>query len=644
MQIVGRALLIDGGVALRIEYSEILSFLEIFFLCPSIVIVTGSEIIDLEKRSIMSTMEPRSHKSSSSEFRQRISEKVMRRRSLYDHYTTVVMRRFSNPFGKPARHSSYESREKPRVKVHDASAIVPGVASPLSKSGGSSSSLGLPLQKPGADISAEAFSAELCHELEQIQTHVEITSARLHHLQDLLEKEEPAVIRVTEIKRQLKSTHRDVEKLQFDIQADHGDSTALPVKDVVRGVWQAYRQMVKLEEKLRGGRSRASSMEVLSREVTKGDESDVKPKQVVESQTSVYIPTGARDVKRDQTTKTKSITSDKENKAVVMTGTFPATDDVLRDIRRASSEALRVLTALPKLITSGPGMQANDDTGENGSPRRFHDERQRYSNGSGFEEAHPEQWPQPRSEVISRLRREEVNLSLSLRQPDTIRRGSCNGYTITEMVLGGIEDYRFVVPYLHHIKHHEVRVLRQWLSEHGHVRSSGLMSCTEKLLHCIQLLQTGNRYETIAVLFSRSPRQIRDSCHEVMEGLLELYNATVDGDSEHEVYAPLWLICKKFVLNAQKAEDYYGFRWMGVVQVLVALNLYIGRSRGSPSPFEGTPFRWGKFLVPARSVQLRHTSDRVREIENSSDESSQDGESSSSDSDYDSPVVQIITR
>jgi hypothetical protein len=123
----------------------------------------------------------------------------------------------------------------------------------------------------------------------------------------------------------------------------------------------------------------------------------------------------------------------------------------------------------------------------------------------------------------------------------------------------------------------------------------------EKVLHCIELLQTGNRYETIATIFSRTPRQVESSCREVMEGLLNLHGFTMIKARDQEMYTTVWGIwCRKYE-NPQNrhffAEDYYGYHWTDIGKVMVTLNLYIGRWREQGKfALEGPSLNWGKFF------------------------------------------------
>lgn len=610
---------------------------------------------------------------------------VVRRKSRYERYTMVVMRRLSNPFKASLRRLSITTGSNDKAIAAKSPQEVTTTTtssnpSPRPTSNANSTTQSSPVLPIQHTPSPTAFA----YELEQIQTHVDIASARIRHLQELLDQESPSIQRVTQLKRQLQSTHRELEKVYFQVRSEYGGEMANPVREVVTGVWKAYRAMVRLEARLRGEddgvgtASRASSIAEAMGEVGKtvlenrrsGSESkrasvieSAQPVVVVETRKpvivekqrhyavvdgqGVYIPTGARDSKVLHHAPKKVVTpievGEKTGEDEEETDQ-DLTEETLRDdVHDASSEALEAIDALPQLVS----VRREDNDQRKGRLASSHAcESHRHSKGLdelSDEDTHPEQWPQPRRAVIMRVQQEEGNGSLLMRAPNRRRRGSCNGFTITDMVMRAVEDDRFVLPYLHHIKHHEVRVLKGWLVEAGHLHNSGVVSCTEKLLHCIQLLQAGNRYETIAVLFSRTPEQVKASCHEVMAGLMDLYGETVDVDCEHEVYAPLWQLCKKFVLDAQKAEAYYGFRWMDVVQALVALNLYIGRSRGSPSPFQGEPFNWGKFLVPRRSGQLRHSSGKQRERRSSSDDSI-DADDSDDSSIYDTPVLQIISR
>jgi hypothetical protein len=294
----------------------------------------------------------------------------------------------------------------------------------------------------------------------------------------------------------------------------------------------------------------------------------------------------------------------------LMSGALAVEGEALRGPQDASSERVEIVERLPKLVAQGN------------------------------QETNAERWPQPRDEVIARLQKEEAKTCLHISDAHKVRRGSCNGFMVTDMVMSGVEDESFVLPYLHYVKHYEVRALKKWLARNHVVHRSGTVSRMEKVLQAMQLLQTGSRYESIAVLFSRTPSQVRESCHEVLAGVLDLYEATVDESVAPEVYAPLWGITKRCAQgkDAERAERYFGFRWTEVAKVLMALNLYIGRWRGSKSPFEGQPFPWGRFLGAEEPIEEEDNK------EQSHHSGAPTAAASSSSSPYEEPVIEAIAR
>jgi hypothetical protein len=321
----------------------------------------------------------------------------------------------------------------------------------------------------------------------------------------------------------------------------------------------------------------------------------------------------------------------------LMSGALAVEGEASRGLQEASPQRLETVGRLPKLVAQGNQSGFSIESDGEAGPRDCN-----MALDSEGEETNAERWPQPRDEVIARLQKEEANTCLHIRDAHKVRRGSCNGFTVTDMVMSGVEDERFVLPYLHYVKHHEVRALKKWLARNHVVHRSGTVSRMEKVLHAMQLLQTGSRYESIAVLFSRTPSQVRESCHEVLAGVLDLYEATVDESVAPEVYAPLWGITKRCAqgTGAERAERYFGFRLTEVAKVLMALNLYIGRWRGSKSPFEGQPFPWGRFL----GVEEPMEEDDDKEQSHHSGAPTAAAASSSSSSPYEEPVIEAIAR
>src|SRR5690242_7322290 len=100
--------------------------------------------------------------------------------------------------------------------------------------------------------SAPKLSREIMqNNLHQVEDYVRRTSVRVQYLEALIEQERSTIGQVTEIKRQLKTAHRNLEKLHFEKCPSLGIEVNQWVQGSMRLAWQAYRRMVKLEEKLR---------------------------------------------------------------------------------------------------------------------------------------------------------------------------------------------------------------------------------------------------------------------------------------------------------------------------------------------------------------------------------------------------------
>lgn len=290
-----------------------------------------------------------------------------------------------------------------------------------------------------------------------------------------------------------------------------------------------------------------------------------------------------------------------------MSGALPSAEDLSTEPSptRASSEinpAVK-LRVLPQMITRelGLGDENYHSDGYDSDDSLYETRRQRYRREYlAIQETNPGHIPQSREEVEARIQKEESELAPVLVEPDRQRQGSCNGSLVTVMVMSNASNEELVLPCLHFIKHHELRALKDWLVSNHYVKKSAVISRTEKVLHCLELLQTGLRYETIAVIFSRTPRQVESSCHEVMEGLLELHGFTMIKARDQEMYTTLWGIWgRKFgdSQNQAAAACYYGFDWLDVGKVMVTLNLYIGRWREQGKfALEGPSLNWGKFF------------------------------------------------
>ncbi|KAI4921012.1 hypothetical protein J4E85_009127 [Alternaria conjuncta] len=424
--------------------------------------------------------------------------------------------------------------------------------------------------------------------LDDIKDYVRGVSSYIQWLQGLTEHERSNVTRVTEIKRELKSAHRDLEKLDANLYCEIGDEIEALVKDAKRHAWRSYKNVVKLEERLRGPKGggdtgvklrRISGPQNGGRRNTSTDNGKVEAYVRGDAEEEKQAFEDALDVRRRSV-----VEGDHYEDTYLMSGGLPVGDihPPVAVQRAGRANAFEALRQLPRLIIHGAPSQCSESL--------------------RLPTTHPLKFPQPRDEVKLRVQEEEANMDPVLRNPYKERRGSCNGFMITEMTMQGIEDARFVLPYLHYMKLHELRAIKEWLSNAGFIASSGSMSRMEKALLCIQLLQTGCRYETLAVIHSRSPRQVMESCNEVMRALLQWHRMTVDdGDiGDQAEYIVLWGIWHKYVVSDGRAGLYFGFDWTCLAKVLVALNVYMGRWRMQGKfAMDGPAFAWGKFFVPA---------------------------------------------
>jgi hypothetical protein len=535
----------------------------------------------------------------------------------------------------------------------------------------------------------------MANNLHQVEDYVRRTSVRVQYLETFIEQEYSTIGQVTEIKRQLKTAHRNLEKLHFEKCPALGAEVNNWVKGAMRHAWQAYRRMVKLEEKLRSLPVSLSESDSLTGDCEKeepvmiGIEMEPKRRTSYTATTAgaaenlqarrelpvTYVPTGARGTRKSgqvPTTITIPIKGQRRQTTDTysMSGALPSTDEIITEPSptRAPSEAntTKKLRALPRSMTRDRelGDEGCYDGGYDSDDSLYETRRQRYivekrKADFAVQDVESQQAVYPRQEVEARLREEEAELAPILIEPDRQRKGSCNGFAITDMVMSNVYGEDYVLPYLHFIKHHELRALKQWLVDNSYVRKSAVISRTEKVLHCLELLQTGCRFETIAVIFSRTPRQVESSCHEVMEGLLNLHGFTMIKGRDQEMYTTLWGIwSRKFgnPQNQQPAAYYYGFDWLDVGKVMVTLNLYIGRWREQGKfALAGPSLNWGRFFdaegtgrFPRMDQPPRLQFSTIGSSDEDEDESSSDDDNDDDDDDgssiyvYDGGAVQTI--
>lgn len=531
--------------------------------------------------------------------------------------------------------------------------------------------------------------------MDQVEDYVRRTSVRVQYLEALIEQERSTIGQVTEIKRQLKTAHRNLEKLHFEKCPSLGIEVNQWVQGAMRLAWQAYRRMVKLEEKLRSLPVNLSDSEdwavdeekespvmigIEMEPEKKSLEADTtagasEAREVRRVQPVTYVPSGIQGARlsvhipkavtipakerRGQQTETYRMSGALSPAAKLPAQTTPT---------RASSDNMPTATPrrLPRLVTYDQGMAAggryggDDDSDDSLYETRIRRQRaEQRKEWSVVEELDPVQATVPKQEVEARMRGEEAELAPILIEPDRLRQGSCDGSVVTDMVMNNVLNEDYVLPYLHFIKHHELRALKQWLVDNHYVKKSAVISRTEKVLHCLELLQTGCRYETIATIFSRTPRQVESSCHEVMEGLLELHGFTMIKARDQEMYTTLWGIwCRKFgnPQNQHPAAYYYGFDWLDVGKVMVTLNLYIGRWREQGKfSLEGPSLNWGKFFDAEgtgrfprmdQPLRLQYSTISSTSGEATSSESSDESEYDNDDGDdcslYDGGAVQTV--
>jgi len=418
--------------------------------------------------------------------------------------------------------------------------------------------------------------------LDAIADELSAISSRIDQLKGIINANRSTFAQMTEIKHGLRNAHRVVEHFQMTQCRAISEEIEALAQETTRHSWQSYKSAVVLEERLKSLQSDDDSV----KEVMDEDPASpaVSPR---EHATGVYVPTGAqkptRSSRRRESCRELRLSgpfhSDKQQDTIPDT---LSTDDETASI--ASGSTMRTVRGAQFVArrTSFASTVSSESSETNSAP-----------------------FPQPKEEVTRRIQQEEANPRFTLNEPDRVRLGSCEGPSVSAMVMTGYKDDALILPNLYYIKLHELRALMAWMVETDVVARSGSISCVEKVLQCVQLLQTGCRYESVAVVFSRSPRQIQASCLEVMGALLRLHSETVNQAGDQEMYMPLWKIWRKFEVTEGRAGLYYGFRWMEVAKVLVTLNLYIARWRKQGMfATDGPTFLWGRFFVPRDSKGL----------------------------------------
>ncbi|KAF1955301.1 hypothetical protein CC80DRAFT_594473 [Byssothecium circinans] len=482
-------------------------------------------------------------------------------------------------------------------------------------------------------------------ELHQINAHAMAIKARAECLRGLIEPR--ALEEVTDIKRLMRDTHRILESLHR--KATENDRNFC-LGDVTVQAWQAYQKLVKMEERLKRysdaemGKMRGSPVGMETEMRWEGEwerEAEVRPVVPV----AAYIPTGAQRVaierrpapldfsvgrtprtevevvdasagahfgvgessERSQFAAGQSwLLDDEEESEYTMTGALPppyAYSHLAAAEEQRGPLTIRNVDYGDELgdESSGPSSPAIaagqhsflelDDPEDGPSRGLFRRNAVRKFKRVTF----PQHLAKSRAEVERSCDEEDDTDSLQLNDPARRRQGSMEGYYATMFILCGINDPTVYLPKLRFIKIHEAKALRTWLANKRYIRRSGDMSRMEKLLYLLFVLQEGWRFEKVAVLFSRTPRQVFHACAEVMQGLLELHGET-HLPNRQPVCDELWTISLVFFNEpkvVRRATQYYGWMAMDLIKALVTLNMWIGRYRQQGKvALSGPYFHW----------------------------------------------------
>lgn len=437
-------------------------------------------------------------------------------------------------------------------------------------------------------------------ELHQIHGYVEATNTRILYLEELLE---PSVEdHVVEIKKGLKNAHGRLERLQ-----DRDPMVAV----IAREVWQTYRRLRELEERLRGVGKRDDGEGWANAET-----------RIVRAQPEVQTASvdGVEDC--DETEEHDEEEEEEEGGIDVreadgyerqrekfhMSGGLvpPSRDRLTLD---SSTENEVWYDALPS-----PGARPMET--QTGVTRVA----SRYYVPNGVEERvsvkfDPKVWRRKTvhfaedlirtpSKVMVSIAEEESKESAALHDPDRQREGSAHAWRICLAIMSCRADGRLFVPHLRCIKIHEIRGMKLWLAGHNYVRRTGSISKIEKILYLITLLTYGCRFEAVAVFFSRSPRQVLDACKQVFEGLLEMHSETMlpRRDLLHNyLYGHLWHIVGNYTVRFDESTRTNHYPWPSedVCKVVLTINIFIGRFRGQGGlALDGPILNWGRQLGP----------------------------------------------
>ncbi|KAF2017521.1 hypothetical protein BU24DRAFT_460556 [Aaosphaeria arxii CBS 175.79] len=487
----------------------------------------------------------------------------------------------------------------------------------------------------------------LVDEMHQIRAYVETTSTRIQYLEEFLEP--CASDQISSIKRGLRDVHRGLERLSKSFRSRGVD-------EITKEVWQSYRRLRAMEEKVRQDRKRLTIHEM--DEYSDGAISEGKSIEVIDSTQSPLGLVGPLYWNNDEVNEKfefidqlssqqyRPIESDAPSCIVAKAlpvirgqgpvllehytprrrqherGTNEHDEDSLsgRGIKGQDDESMG--EPIPITKASPPAVQPPDTASEGlvdgpvnvtvvelkkgekliaeecGSSMVMPSKAAKITNGvfipngAGrsadtmisvdvmIEDRQPEIPSKSSREVRYSIIEEEGMEGVELFDPHHRRQGSASGQEVTSMIMTGRKDKNLFLPNLLYIKIHEVRVLKKWLANQKYLHKAANITRMEKMLHLLTLLQMGCRFESVAVFFSRTPKEVQESCLEVFEGLLEMHSETMlpgPDCARRFAYEHCWNITKKYEYYGGK--EYFTWSYIEVLNVLVTLNIFIGRYR-----------------------------------------------------------------
>lgn len=441
-------------------------------------------------------------------------------------------------------------------------------------------------------------------ELHQIRAYVEATRTRIGYLEQLLGPR--MADDVSEIKGVIGEAHETLERLR---KAEGNEFVVTSIAEIAARMWHAYRRLVSLEERLQRVDCRTHinvqrpstnvpTTHVPFRAARRAGHAKVQ--RVGSGEKDRFdpeIPMPARGYSRLEF---RAGLREQQEDKYMMSGALPCVSEreealVHQDPRvdSANEEQRDRATGLPDgvWIETIASQASGKGRGRSRKPKSLHYGPTLHANET--------RWTlvDDGDEVAEKCRREEAVDDVELQDPDRKREGSTEGNLATFMLSAGFESPRYFSPKLSWIKGHEVREVKKWLAEKRYLRQSDGITRTEKLFHLLLVLQEGCRMETVAVQFSRTPRQVQHACREVFEGLLEMHSETWLG-ARQPACDRLWKICQAYFNApdvARKAELYYGWELEDVLKVLVTLNMCIARFRMQGKfALDGPYYGWWK--------------------------------------------------